>query len=133
MILEPIYAENIIVGVIYNNKFKWYVTERELWFMDYYKLDSNNEEIDDEDLPDERQGLSVLNSDNANIFLQRIIENEASIDGLNNLLCKCIENRIEKDEVLNYSPCLLVNFDDKTLLSIYPELISFENYRWKNF
>ena len=32
MILEPLYAENIIVGIIYTNEFRWYVTDKELWF-----------------------------------------------------------------------------------------------------
>ena len=45
MVLEPLYAENIIVGVIYNKKFKWYVTDKELWFLDYNKLDNECETL----------------------------------------------------------------------------------------
>lgn len=39
MLLEPTYAENIIVGVVYNNAWNWYVTEKDVWFLDYNKLD----------------------------------------------------------------------------------------------
>ena len=31
--LEPIYAENVIVGVVYKKQFQWYVTDRELWYL----------------------------------------------------------------------------------------------------
>ncbi len=36
--LEPIYAENVIVGVIHKKQFQWYVTDRELWYLDYVKF-----------------------------------------------------------------------------------------------
>lgn len=33
--IKPLYAENIIVGVKYKNKFNWYITEPDLWYLDY--------------------------------------------------------------------------------------------------
>ena len=132
MILEPIYAENIIVAVIYNNEFKWYVTDKELWFLDYNKLDNECEtlgiEVEDEYEADERKGIKVLNTENINIFLQRINKDIATKEELNCFLYKCIKNRTERDEILNYSPVLLVNFDDRILYSMFPEQASYEEY-----
>lgn len=35
--LVPEYNEDIIVGVYYDNFFNWYVTDKEIWFLDYKK------------------------------------------------------------------------------------------------
>ena len=32
------------------------------------------------------------------------------------------------DDLLDFAPCLLVNFDEKQLSSQYPEMIRFEHY-----
>lgn len=32
------------------------------------------------------------------------------------------------DDILDFSPCFLVNFDCKTFVSFYPEMINFELY-----
>ena len=73
MVLEPIYAENIIVAVIHNNEFKWYVTDKELWFLDYNKLDNEYEtlgiEVEDEYEADERKGIKVLNEEYIDLLL----------------------------------------------------------------
>ncbi|EPY2273416.1 hypothetical protein ACXAUS_002278 [Clostridium sporogenes] len=138
MVLEPLYAENIIVAVIYNNGFKWYVTDKELWFLDYNKLDNEcgnlGISVEDEYEADEREGIKVLNSENIDIFLQRINKDIATKEDLKCFLCKCIKNKTERDEILNYSPVLLVDFDDKILYSMFPEPASYEEYvpeEWK--
>ncbi len=33
--IKPLYVENIIVGVKYKNMFNWYITEPDLWYLDY--------------------------------------------------------------------------------------------------
>ena len=132
MVLEPFYIENIIVAVIYNNEFKWYVTDKELWFLDYNKLDTAYKNIgisiEEEYEPDERKGIRVINNGNIYVFLQRINKDIAAKDQLNYLLCECIKSRTERDEILNFSPVLLANFDDKILYSMFPEPASYEDY-----
>ena len=132
MILEPIYAENIIVAVIYNNEFKLYVTDKELWFLDYNKLDNEYKNlgitVEDEYEADERKGIKVLKGEYIDLFLQRINKDIVTKEVLNNFLCDCIKNRTERDEILNYSPVLLVNFDEKILYSMFPEQASYEAY-----
>ena len=35
MKLGPEYCENIVVCVKYRNNYEWYVTDKELWYLDY--------------------------------------------------------------------------------------------------
>ena len=37
MLILPEYNVNIIVGVMYNSQFTWYVTEKSIWHMDFKK------------------------------------------------------------------------------------------------
>ena len=132
MVLEPLYAENIIVAVIYNNEFKWYVTDKELWFLDYSKLDSEYKNlgisIENNNEPEERSGVKVLDNENVDIFLQRINKYIATKDDLNYLLLKNIESKSEGGDLLDLTPALLINFDNKTLYSMFPEPASYEEY-----
>ncbi|MEX0378306.1 hypothetical protein AB3X48_14305, partial [Bacillus sp. S4] len=73
MILEPLYAENIVVAVIYNSEFRWYVTDKELWFLDYNKLDNAYKNLgvstEDNYETEERNGIKVLDNENIEVFL----------------------------------------------------------------
>ena len=130
MVLEPLYSENIIVAVIYNNELKWYITDKELWFLDYNKLDSAYENlgisIEDNDEPEERRGLKVLDNENIDIFLKRINKYVVTKEELNYLLLKNIGSNSE--DLLDLSPVLLINFNNKTLYSMFPEPASYEEY-----
>lgn len=68
--LEPIYAENVIVGVIHKKQFQWYVTDRELWYLDYVKFAQAFEShlVVDEYIEPERKGIEILSSENAELF-----------------------------------------------------------------
>lgn len=83
---------------------------------------------EDEYEADEREGIKVLNSENIDIFLQRINKDIATKEDLKCFLWKCIKNKTERDEILNYSSVLLVDFDDKILYSMFPEPASYEEY-----
>lgn len=95
MVLEPLYAENIIVAVIYNNKFKWYVTDKELWFLDYNKLDSVYKNlgisIEDNNEPEERVGLKVLDNENVVTILNEEFENDKTGEKVQELTKWCSE------------------------------------------
>ncbi|MGW9526218.1 hypothetical protein ACWHAM_00435 [Paenibacillus terrae] len=114
MKLWPEYAQNIIVGIIFNGKWNWYVTEREYWFL--------NTEME------ERFGISILDETTAVVFLGHICEYRVAADELTSLLIT-LEDAIEhKDEVLELYPALYVDFDQKVLYSLFPEPASFEHY-----
>lgn len=35
--VKPEYCKNVIVGVIYKKKFAWYITKKDIWYLDYNK------------------------------------------------------------------------------------------------
>lgn len=127
--LEPIYAENVIVGVIHKKQFQWYVTDRELWYLDYVKFVQTFEShlAVDEYIEPERKGMEILSSENAELFLKRIESYKADVA----TLLKLFEDKIEsgdEEDVLDFSPSFLVDFDQKTFYSLFPESASFEEY-----
>ncbi|MDT0145800.1 hypothetical protein Q9R38_04745 [Priestia aryabhattai] len=129
--LEPIYAENVIVGVIHKKQFQWYVTDRDLWYLDYVKFaqafENEGYSAVDEYIEPERKGIEVLSSENAELFLKRI--ESYKVDAAT--LLKLFEDKIESgdgEDVLDFSPSFLVDFDQKTFYSLFPEPASFEEY-----
>ncbi|EMI9090909.1 hypothetical protein COD05_29055 [Bacillus cereus] len=132
MILEPLYAENIIVAVIYKNEFRWYVTDKELWFLDYDKLDHAYKNlgvsIEDNGETEERNGIQVLNNENVEVFLLRINQYKTTKEEINYLLLENIKRKNAGEDLLDFSPVLLINFDNKILYSMFPEPASYENY-----
>ncbi|ADE69697.1 hypothetical protein Bmeg_00799 [Bacillus megaterium] len=112
--LEPTYAENVIVGVIHKKQFQWYVTDRELWYLDYVKFAQAFEShlAADEYIEPERKGIEVLSSENAELFLQRIESYKADTATLLKLFEDKIESKDEED-VLDFSPSFLMTLMKK--------------------
>ncbi|QTL47245.1 hypothetical protein [Priestia aryabhattai] len=129
--LEPIYAENVIVGVIHKKQFQWYVTDRELWYLDYVKFaqafENQGDLAVDEYIEPERKGMEILSSENAELFLKRIESYKGDAANLLKLFEDKIESEDEED-VLDFSPSFLVDFDQKVFYSLFPEPTSFEEY-----
>ncbi|MGG1745130.1 hypothetical protein ABDH94_24030, partial [Bacillus paranthracis] len=111
MKLEPLYAENIIVAVIYKNEFRWYVTDKELWFLDYNKLDNAYKNlgisIEDNDETEEKNGIKVLDHENVEVFLVRINKYKTTKEELNYLLLENIKRKNAGEDLLDFSPILL--------------------------
>ncbi|MDO7908826.1 hypothetical protein Q5741_20790 [Paenibacillus sp. JX-17] len=126
-----IYAKNIIVGVIRHQTWHWYVTDKELWFLDLTKLeqaflDKGYEVYGAGDYA-ERYDIAIINHETADLFLQAISDYEVSTEELREAVQQAV---YEPDEegVFGYSPALLIDFDNRTMLSYYPEPASFEHY-----
>ena len=128
-------TEEIIVFVIYKGTKNWYVSDKEIWFLDEQKrinLYRNlGHEIKDEWIDERRENLLILNKENADIFLSRIDkETVSSLELKESWLA--FEN---DDERINYMPSLYIDFDKKELLSMYSEPASYEDYvpfDWKS-
>ncbi|MGN7356210.1 hypothetical protein ACTHPF_02515 [Paenibacillus sp. SAF-054] len=114
MKLMPEYAQNIIVCVVFQNTWKWYITEREYWFL--------NVEMED------RFGIEVLDESTAARFLHQIQDLEVPVSELANMLTELEAVFQSYDDVLEFIPAMYVNFDDKVLYSLFPEPMSFEHY-----
>ncbi|GGF63609.1 hypothetical protein GCM10010912_05850 [Paenibacillus albidus] len=114
MKLMPEYAQDIIVGVLLEQHWSWYVTEREYWFL--------NTEMED------RFGIEVLDEMTAAVFLEKIADHKVSARELTALLTELEGSFQSYDEVLEFIPAIYVNFDERVLYSLFPEPMSFEHY-----
>ena len=144
MLLEPSMTENIIVGVRWKNHFRWYVTEKEIWFMDLDKMEAVTEEKWKElDLPlsklvygaedPEREGIPILDENTIELFSQRIAEYAVPVDELRELLEFCIATESREDVFYTFLPSLYLDFDNRCLYSMYTEPSSFEYYVPQNW
>ncbi|MBC1737729.1 hypothetical protein [Listeria seeligeri] len=120
--LIPEYAENIIVGVKHRDRFNWYISDTELWYLDYSQAGYSIKEY-----PEERKNISVLNEDTAITFLRNIEKYKVSTNSIKlNFLKELSSDR--EGAIYNYNPSILIDFDNQTFYSNYPESISFEEY-----
>lgn len=130
MYLYPQNNEITVVGVIYKNKFTWYVTEREFWYLNVIMEDGRH---------DERVGIEILDTDTFEIFEKRIERYIVSTEELREYLE--LANTYDTYEAFfDFLPSFYVNFDSKIFYSLYTEPLSFEDYvpdgwvgKYKNF
>lgn len=129
--LVPEYNENIIVGVLYNKVFNWYVTDKEIWYLDYQKrINAFNEkgfEVKEEYIDEARKEILILNSSNAKTFLKRIEKLKIESMQLRKLLQKA-RNLNDDSWIYDFRPSLYVDFDSRKLFSLYAESASYEDY-----
>lgn len=143
MLLEPKALENIIVGLLFDNSFKWYVTPKDLWFLDRNKQADayikkfkeiglgnigNNIEEDDE-----RKGIEVLDEHSFIDFAPRINKYSVSTEELRGLVKLNILTKSKEDTFYSFLPSLYVNFDKRELYSLYSEPASYEDFVPENW
>ena len=128
MINNPIYDEVIIVGVLFNNNFNWYITNKLFWIMDLTKLTKNDYDnyFKNKENYDIRKDIIILSEDNIELFLNRIEKYKININSLRLNILNKIEEKNQELEA--YYPALMLDFNKKILYSQFPEPIGFENY-----
>lgn len=128
--MEPVYAENLIVGVVYEKIFSWYITDKEIWFLDYniwseaFDEDSNG----DYEYCIERKGIPVVDCATAKQFLNNLSNYRITANKLRKKLQNKRKRKEDLEDYLDFSPSLYVDFDKKKLYSLFPEPASFEAY-----
>lgn len=128
MKVQPRYAENIIVFTIFKGVGRWYVSDKDLWYLDLRKLIKAFEDMgyaipNPEDFSD-RFGIDILSEkDTIEKFFVEMSEYEVLQNELTSLL---VENAVFN--ISGLVPSLFINFDLKTLYSYYPEPASFEKH-----
>ena len=126
--LKPKYAENIIVSIIINGKFHWYITEKDVWILDINKYADdfvkNGYKFDIQFALKFRGDIAIIEKENALTFLELYKENATSSYQLKEML----QNREYEDTVLSMRPSLYINFDKEELYSLYPEYLAYERY-----
>lgn len=129
--------EKLIVFVIYKGITNWYVSDKDIWYLDKNKrincYRNLGYEIKIEYVDERRRDILLLDTDNADIFLSRIKGDIILTSELKEIWCN-LEGDERENRIYNYMPSLYVDFDKKVLLSIYSEPASYEDYApigWK--
>ncbi len=127
MKVQPSYAENIIVFTLFKGEGRWYVSDKELWYLDLRKLIKAFEDIgysipNPDDFSD-RFDIDVVNQDNVEKFFIGMGEYEVQQNELTSFL---VERSTTK--VTGLAPSLFIDFDLKVVYSYYPEPASFEKH-----
>jgi hypothetical protein len=130
MKLYPEYSENIIVYVVANDIGQWYVTEKELWFLD---RDAFSKAFGVQSTEQNIAFAEALNAGNFDILLKEIEPYKVDTNELNELIG--IYPRLSKDEsVLEMRPSLYINIDTMIMKNLFPEPSGvFEKYAPKNW
>lgn len=119
---------NFIVYVVYNGRGTWYVSDKDLWYLDYYKFmrlpyPKTGEKIDESRVDPKRQGLLYLDENNFSEFLERIESDKYSVEKLKNLF-----EINHMYDYFDYRPSLYIDVDKKIFYSFYSEPRSYEDY-----
>ena len=138
MLLEPNGVTEIIVGLMVDGKYSWYVTDKEPWFMDYNKFrDASRRKCEQLKIPyntdnhktlNERAGFEILNEFSIREFKKVIEKYQASVEELRSLLELYLLVYGSEDAYFRFLPALHLDFDKKELYSLYTEYESFETY-----
>lgn len=131
MNLMPDYTKNIIVAVVLEENLLWYVSDKEIWFLDYQKrieaFKNKGYSINTDYIDESRKNNLVLDYSNASDFLNLIKENKVTVEELRDSLLKS-KNDVDDSWKYDYRPSLYVDFEKKILYSNYSEPSSYEDY-----
>jgi len=128
--LTPEYAENIIVAIVHNSEISWYITDKEIWYMDYERrikqFKEKGYDINLEYIDDLRKGLLILDVNTIRAFEKRLDEFKVSTEELKRFLVK--EKNENEEWYYDLSPSLYIDFDKKVLYSAYREMANYESF-----
>ncbi|MFI3202341.1 MAG: hypothetical protein R3Y54_12625 [Eubacteriales bacterium] len=128
--------DNIIVVVKYNNQTNYYVSDRNLWVLNYQLLSEayskKGFKIDINMCYNERCGIQILDYGNCNAFLKKMEIYKTDILEIKELSDMYKDENMEEWAYL-FKPSLYIDFDLKELYSNYSEPYSFENYLPENW
>lgn len=126
MNIKPKYAEELIVAIINEGNFNWYILHDYICTLDYniledaYRKKRYNFVIDESD----RFGIRVVDEKTKDEFLKNIKPSLISTSKLRSMMSE----EKDPDKLLGYHPSILIDFDKKCLLSYYPEYWSYEDF-----
>ncbi len=124
--MKPIYAENIMVAIKYDECVEWYILDKEFCFLDYNKVETAYRKKGYEVVVDDlfRFGIRVVDESTQVLFLDNIKKYKISVNELREMLI----NESNYDEKLAYNPSILIDFQNKVFISNYAEPESFEHF-----
>lgn len=107
----PIKDKNIIVGVKYKEKFKWYLTPKVLWVFNLNTLNPGERIKYAKEIIDYRKDLNVINKLNISTFLNNISELKTDTFTLKNSMSAMLQH--DDRFIEDFLPALYVDFDQK--------------------
>lgn len=118
--MKPVYGEKIIVGIINETKFNWYILDVDDCYLDYRKqAESFGMTYENRG---ERGGIDVVDLDTKEIFLEyirtRLIESQE--------LREMLKLTDSFDDKLPFQESVFINFDTAELFNKYYEPNAFE-------
>ena len=117
--------EQIVVYAVFNGIGRWYISCKDVWFLDYTKwIESFRKagyEIRMEYLNDTRQDLLDLNEKTVPVFMCRVEEDMCTAEQLREIY-------FANNEDPDCLPSLYADFDKKVLYSVYTEPASYEDF-----
>jgi hypothetical protein len=138
---EPVYAQDVVAGVVFRHTFSWYVAEKEYWYLDSTKyehafVESGHTKITLGDYS-HRFNIAILNEDTAEYFLSQIEDRRVPASALSEMMmvqrqmyeeASALDSLDYYNDVLDFVPCFLVDFDRRQFSSCYPEMVKFERF-----
>lgn len=125
------FPAEIICGVRYNGQFAWYVSERDLWFLDYtifiHYMEKAGYHSQDIPINSKRRDTMVLVKENAELFLKQLVDAQMKTEDLRELLLTSVDE-VDDSWYYDFQPSLYIDFDANQLYSWYSEHESFEHY-----
>ena len=125
---HPKYAEVLIVAIINEGSFNWYILDSDICNLDLNILDdAYRKKGYYDDVIDEsyRFGIRVVDEKTKDKFLENIKPFLISTSGLKKMMS---EEKDPEELYYAYRPSILIDFDKKCLLSYYPEYWSYEDF-----
>ena len=124
--LNVIYSTNIVAATYHQNHWSWYITEKELWFMDriHWGLDFglDRDYLNNPDNHHECFDIPIVNEQTASEFLLSI---EGYRVNRNDLTCLVSERFADSsdwtEDRLELYPSVFVDFASRKLKSLFPE------------
>ncbi len=122
--LEAKYDTNIIVGIKLENNIEWYILDKYMCFMDGNDFEFSGE------VKEKRKQLPDISEKNAIQFLKQIEKYQMNIDIVRLHILKALK---KNEDLEDYFPVILIDFDKKIFFSQYPEPIDYEYYLPENW
>ena len=117
MKLYPEYSENIIAYVIHNGAGSWYVTGKEIWFLNQadfsraFGVDPSKDDI---------EFTENISFGNGNLLLSEISPYKVTTEELKELI-SIYPPLTENEDLLELRPSIYINIDKKELINLFPE------------
>lgn len=122
--LKPIYDTNIIVGIKLNNKLEWYILDKYMCFMEGSDIEFSGE------TKEIRDQFRIISEKNITQFLTQIQKYKMNIDNIRLSILEAIE---KNEDLEDYFPVILMDFDKKVFFSQYPEPVDYDYYLPENW